>query len=81
MTTSNTERLYNFGGEGADPPPLTDRDLSADLTMLVERVRRNNMPWVVVSGSAVTAWQERDPVGWEKVSGWLAAKGVAIVQI
>jgi hypothetical protein len=63
------ERLDNLG------------ELSTELAWLVERVCRNNLPWVVVAGSAVAAWQERDPVGWEKVSAWLAANGIAIVRI
>ncbi len=60
---------------------LADPNLSADLIWLVERVRENKQPWVVVASTALTAWPERDPVGWEKVSKWLDANGVAIVAI
>ena len=66
------------------PPPeilLTDPNLSPDLILLVERVRQTNQPWVVVASTALSAWQERNPVGWEKVSKWLASNGVAIVPI
>ena len=60
---------------------LADPDLSTDLAYLVNRVRRNKQPWVVVATTALKAWQQRDPVGWEKVSEWLAANGVTVVQI
>jgi hypothetical protein len=82
-TPDSTERHDDSDSTNSAPPAalLADPDLTTDLAWLVERVCRNNLPWVVVSGSAVTAWQERDPVGWEKVSGWLAAKGIAIVRI
>jgi hypothetical protein len=66
------------------PPPevlLADPNLSPDLIWLVERVRETKQPWVVVASTAVSAWRERDPVGWEKVSKWLDANGVAIVPI
>lgn len=61
--------------------PLADPDLSPDMARLVERVRQNKQPWVVVAAAALTAWEERDPAGWEKVSEWLAANGVAVVRI
>jgi hypothetical protein len=60
---------------------LADSDLSPDLVRLVERVRQNKQPWVVVAAAALTAWEERDPAGWERVSEWLAANGVAVVRI
>lgn len=60
---------------------LADPALSPDLALLVERVWQNRQPWVVVSAAALTAWQQRDPVGWEKVSEWLAANGIALVRI
>jgi len=66
------------------PPPeilLTDPNLSPDLIWLVERVHQTKQPWVVVASTALSAWQERNPIGWEKVSKWLAANGVAIVPI
>ena len=49
---------------------LADPALSADLALLVERVCQNSHPWVVVATAALTAWQQRDPVGWEKASEW-----------
>ena len=81
MPASNADRFGSSGGDGSHPLPLPDCDLSTDLACLVERVRQSNLPWVVVAGSALTAWQQRDPVGWQKVSVWLAAKGVAVVRI
>ncbi len=60
---------------------LGDPDLSADLACLVDRVRQNKQPWVVVATAALKAWEERDPAGWEKVSEWLAANGVAVVRV
>jgi hypothetical protein len=60
---------------------LADPDLSPGLALLVERVCQNRQPWVVVAAAALTAWQQRDPVGWEKVSQWLAANGIALVRI
>jgi hypothetical protein len=62
-------------------PRLDDADVSPDLAGLVERVRQSQQPWVVVAAVALAAWQERDPAGWEKVSKWLAANGVAVVRI
>lgn len=59
---------------------LAELGTNTDLAGLVERVCRNNLPWVVVSESALTAWKERDPVGWGKVLDWLAARGVTIVR-
>jgi hypothetical protein len=58
-----------------------DLDLSPDLVCLVDRVRQNKQPWVVVATAALKAWEQRDPEGWKKVSGWLAANGVTVVRI
>jgi hypothetical protein len=60
---------------------LTDLGSSSDLARLVERVARDQHPWVVVSSAAVTAWMRRDPDAWAKVSAWLAERGVAVVRI
>jgi len=60
---------------------LAQLNSSTDLAWLVERVVRNNLPWVVVLAAALRAWEERDPVGWAKVSAWLAANKVAVVRI
>jgi hypothetical protein len=60
---------------------LADLKTNTDLAWLVERVARNNLPWVVVPAKALDAWAERDPVGWSNVSDWLAAKGVAIIRL
>ena len=60
---------------------LAELNPNTDLAGLVERVAQNNLPWVVVPALALAAWEERDPVGWVKVSAWLAAKGVTIVRV
>jgi hypothetical protein len=58
-----------------------DLDLSPDLACLVDRVRQNRQPWVVVATAALEAWEKRDPAGWERVSEWLAENGVTVVRI
>ncbi len=60
---------------------LGDPDLSPDLACLVDRVRQNQQPWVVVATAALKAWEERDPAGWGKVSEWLAANGITVVRV
>jgi hypothetical protein len=60
---------------------LAELDPTTDLARLVERVARTKLPWVVVPAAALTAWEQRDPAGWAKVSAWLAAKDVASVRI
>ncbi len=60
---------------------LAELDPTTDLARLVERIARNGLPWVVVPTAALTAWEQRDPAGWAKVSAWLGAKGIAIVRI
>lgn len=42
---------------------LAELSPNTDLAWLVERVARNTVPWVVVSATAVRAWEDRDPVG------------------
>lgn len=61
--------------------PRVDLDLSTGLACLVDRVRQNKQPWVVVTTAALEAWEHRDPAGWEKVSEWLAENGVTVVRI
>src|SRR5690348_1603635 len=39
---------------------LTDLGPASDLARLVERVTSDQLPWVVVSTTAVTAWTRRD---------------------
>lgn len=58
-----------------------DLDPATDLARLVERVRREGLPWVVVSSAALVSWQRRDPAGWEQVRQWLTARGVVIVRV
>lgn len=54
---------------------------NTDLRWLVERVCQTNLPWVVIPAAAIAAWEQRDPAGWEKVSEWLAVKGVIVVRV
>jgi hypothetical protein len=58
-------------------------ELGADtnLARLVRRVCQEQLPWVVVSSAAVSSWMQRDPQGWQKVSDWRAAQGVALVRV
>jgi hypothetical protein len=67
---------------------MTEADLltelknsSTDLALLVSRVSRDQLPWVVVPAQAVAAWERREPETWTKVSVWLAGRGVTIVRI
>jgi len=60
---------------------LAELSPNSDLLWLVERVSRTRLPWVVIPGAAITAWEGRDPAGWAKVSAWLDAGGVTIVRI
>ena len=60
---------------------LADLKGNTDLASLVERVARKNPPRVVVPAATLHAWAARDPMGWEKVSSWLAASGITVVRI
>lgn len=60
---------------------LAELSPNSDLVWLVDRVSRTKLPWVVIPGPAITAWEGRDPAGWAKVSEWLGAGGVTIVRI
>jgi hypothetical protein len=60
---------------------LSELSPNRDLVWLVERVSRADLPWVVIPEAAITAWEERDPAGWDKVSAWLAVQGITIVRI
>lgn len=60
---------------------LAELSPNTDLAWLVERVSRTQLTWVVVPASALTAWKQRDPAGWAKVSAWLTLRGVKIVHI
>lgn len=60
---------------------LAELGANNDMVGLVERVTETRLPWVVVPSSAITKWETNDPASWEKVSGWLAVHGVAIVRI
>lgn len=60
---------------------LAELSPNRDLVWLVERVSRTDLPWVVIPEAAITAWEERDPTGWEKVAAWLADQGITIVRI
>jgi hypothetical protein len=60
---------------------LAELSPDTDLARLVERVSRTGLLRVVVPGTALAAWEKRDPSGWTKVTEWLAAKGVTIVRV
>ena len=82
-TTTDTPRLDDRGSTSPDALDsiLFDPKLSTDLALLVARVQRERQPWVVVAAAGITAWRRRDPEGWQQVSEWLAASGIAVVDI
>jgi hypothetical protein len=51
------------------------------LAWLIERVVRNDLPWVVVPDTALEAWEKRDPIGWKKVAEWLATNDIAVIRM
>ena len=50
------------------------QDSKTDLARVVEAVLRDRVPYIVVPSA-------REPHHWAKVSGWLAAQNVAMVQV
>ena len=81
-TQDSTEPGDDSGGISAPLDTLlAELDPTTDLARLVERIARHDLPWMVVPTAALTAWEQRDPAGWAKVSAWLGAKGIAIVRI
>lgn len=81
-TQDSTEPGDDSGGISTSLDTLlAELDPTTDLARLVEHVARNGLPWMVVPTAALTAWEQRDPAGWAKVSAWLGAKGIAIVRI
>jgi hypothetical protein len=52
-----------------------------DLARLVEAATRDRLTRLVVPQRSVDAWEQREPETWMKVSGWLTARGVAIVRV
>lgn len=57
------------------------RTSRTDLARFVEAATRDHLTRLVVPQRSVEAWQQREPETWLKVSGWLAARGIAIVRI
>jgi len=85
QTKQDTPLAYSDGSPGSDSARIaaiiSELNPSTDLASLVERVCRNDLPWIVVPALALAAWEQRDPSGWAKVLTWLETKGVAIVRI
>ena len=79
-TSQDTPRAGGDDSPGSEAI-LAELNPSTDLASLVERVCRNDLPWIVVPALALAAWEQRDPSGWAKVRTWLATKGVTIVRI
>jgi hypothetical protein len=79
----SSEQRSDVSGHAATQTAQLLAELSPnrDLGWLVERVSRTDLPWVVIPGAAIIAWEGRDPAGWKKVSEWLAGRGVTIVRI
>lgn len=57
------------------------RSSRTDLARLVEAATRDRITQLVVPQRSVQAWEQREPETWMKVSGWLAARGIAIVRV
>jgi hypothetical protein len=57
------------------------RASNTDLSRLVTAVLRDRPPYVVVPIQAVMAWERREPEQWARVSEWLVAHSVSLVQI
>ena len=57
------------------------RTSRTDLARLVEAATRDRLTRLVVPQRSVEAWERREPETWTKVSGWLVARGVAIVRV
>ena len=62
-------------------PDLPDLAPDSEYASLVERVRQNGFPWVVVPATAVARWEDQDPAGWSEASAWVAARGADIVRV
>jgi hypothetical protein len=57
------------------------RTSRTDLSRLVEAATRDHPTRLVVPQRSVEAWERREPETWMKVSGWLTARGIAIVRV
>ena len=57
------------------------QESKSDMVRLVDAVRRNRMPYILVPSAAVRTWARRESEQWAKMSGWLAAENVAAVQV
>ena len=57
------------------------RTSRTDLARLVEAAAHNRHTQLVVPQRSMDAWERREPETWTKVSGWLTARGVAIVRV
>jgi hypothetical protein len=83
--SQDTRRADSDDSPGSDSARiaaiLAELNPGTDLASLVERVCRNDFPWIVVPALSLAAWEQRDPSGWAKVLTWLETKGVTIVRI
>lgn len=57
------------------------RTSRTDLARLVEAATRDHLTRIIVPQRSVEAWEQREPETWMKVSGWLTARGIAIVRV
>jgi hypothetical protein len=57
------------------------RTSRTDLARLVEAATRDRLTQLIVPQRSVDAWEQREPETWMKVSGWLTARGIAIVRV
>jgi hypothetical protein len=57
------------------------RTSRTDLARLVEAAARDHPTRMIVPQRSIDAWERREPETWLKVSGWLTARGIAIVRV
>lgn len=57
------------------------RTSRTDLARLVRAAVRDHLTRIIVPQRSVDAWERREPETWLKVSGWLTARGIAIVRV
>jgi hypothetical protein len=57
------------------------RTSRTDLARLVEAADRDRLTQIIIPQRTMDAWERREPETWLKVSGWLTARGIAIVRV
>jgi hypothetical protein len=57
------------------------RSSRTDLARIVETAHRNRLPVLVVPAQSVRAWEQREPDSWARVSDWLAAHNIDLIEV